>query len=70
MNASQSWRRVRPGHHRNTYHALHVVRGDDDGQIVWQVWDRAPQDGGRPVSGPLATVFLAKRAADRRGTNA
>lgn len=64
-----SWHMVRPGHHRNTYHGLHVVRGEDDGAIVWTVWTRDPRDGGVAVSGFLPTVHAAKAAADERNTD-
>lgn len=55
---------VAPGHHRNTYTGLHVMRGEDDGAAVWVVWTRDPRDGGMPVSRFLPTVHAAKRAAD------
>lgn len=67
--AAASWHMVRPGHHRNTHHGLHVVRGVDDARPVWGVWTRDPRDGGVAVSGPLPTVHAAKAKADARGTN-
>lgn len=61
----RSWTLVHPGHHRNVNNGLHVMRGQDDGQIVWVVWTADPRDGGVPVSSFLPTMQRAKLEADR-----
>lgn len=58
------WLTLRPGHHRHSDSDLRVLRGEDDGQIVWSVWSTDPQDGGVPLSGYLPTVWRARGLAE------